>query len=178
LQCNPSSSAEHSLASELASLLWRLRRASAIESELFQSQLKTMRQRGVDDNSIDCQTSERAKSPRHLEPPLIGQEKIDTESVHKCDDIGCLLNDAPDGNKFAKPSLAQSFLQLANFDNDAFDRLGRYETFLWRQAAQTIILLNSLKWRPEDARRRPSFRLRAARQRQHHFFPAHFCLQR
>jgi hypothetical protein len=36
------------------------------------------------------------------------------------------------------------FLRLAKFDNGAFERLNRYETALWRQAAQLLFMLNFL----------------------------------
>src|ERR1700690_3339745 len=48
--CSPCSSIEHSLASRLASLLWRLRRATAIESGLFDDQAGLLRQQTARDN--------------------------------------------------------------------------------------------------------------------------------
>jgi hypothetical protein len=43
--------------------------------------------------------------------------------------------------------LALCFQRLANFDNGVFERLGRYETALWRQMAQTLFLLQPAKRR-------------------------------
>ena len=40
--------------------------------------------------------------------------------------------------------MALRFLRLAKFDNGAFERLNRYETALWRQAAQLLFVLNFL----------------------------------
>jgi hypothetical protein len=43
-------------------------------------------------------------------------------------------------------------LRLANLDNGAFERLGRYEGALWRQVRQTIFTLEALRWRAPGAR--------------------------
>jgi hypothetical protein len=37
------------------------------------------------------------------------------------------------------------FLRLSNVDNGAFDRLGRYNAVLWKQTAQTLFLLHSIR---------------------------------
>jgi hypothetical protein len=37
------------------------------------------------------------------------------------------------------------FLRLSNLDNGAFDRLGRYNAALWKQTAQTLFLLHSIR---------------------------------
>jgi hypothetical protein len=37
------------------------------------------------------------------------------------------------------------FLRLSNVDNGAFDRLGRYNAALWKQTAQTLFLLQTIR---------------------------------
>jgi hypothetical protein len=37
------------------------------------------------------------------------------------------------------------FLRLSNVDNGAFDRLGRYNSTLWKQTAQTLFLLQTIR---------------------------------
>jgi hypothetical protein len=37
------------------------------------------------------------------------------------------------------------FLRLSNIDNGAFDRLGRYNAGLWKQTAQTLFLLQTIR---------------------------------
>jgi hypothetical protein len=37
------------------------------------------------------------------------------------------------------------FLRLSNADNGAFDRLGRYNATLWKQTAQTLFLLQTIR---------------------------------
>jgi hypothetical protein len=57
-------------------------------------------------------------------------------------------------------NIARSFLRLTNLDNQVFERLGRYETNLWRQTAQILLLLSSIEFRPKDdfADERPQFK--------------------
>jgi hypothetical protein len=42
-------------------------------------------------------------------------------------------------------AIAGRFLRLAATDNGAFERIGRYETALWRQACQTLFMLEVLR---------------------------------
>jgi hypothetical protein len=44
--------------------------------------------------------------------------------------------------------LTGCFLRLSNVDNGAFERLGRYNTPLWKQTAQTLLLLQAVR-RPQ-----------------------------
>ena len=88
----PRSVIELELVHRLASLLWRLRRASAIETGLFQIQ------------------NER--------------------------------------------TAVQSYLRLAKIEPALLDQLSGYEARLWRQAAQTMWLLDALR-RPTSGARRP-----------------------
>src|SRR5439155_26057179 len=39
------------------------------------------------------------------------------------------------------------FLRLANLDSGAFERLGRYETALWRQIVQILLALRNIRYR-------------------------------
>ena len=43
--------------------------------------------------------------------------------------------------------IALSYLRWANLDNELIDRLSRYEAGLWRQPAQTLFALQTLKRR-------------------------------
>jgi hypothetical protein len=46
--------------------------------------------------------------------------------------------------------IARSFLRLTSIDNQVFERLGRYETNLWRQTAQILLLLSAIDFRSKD----------------------------
>jgi hypothetical protein len=47
-------------------------------------------------------------------------------------------------------NIARSFLHLTNLDNQVFERLGRYETTLWRQTAQILLLLSAIEFRAKE----------------------------
>src|SRR4029453_15382643 len=51
-------------------------------------------------------------------------------------------------------ALAQCFLRLSNLDPTLLDRVGSYETRLWRQAAQTIWTLEAMRHPPPLMRQR------------------------
>jgi hypothetical protein len=41
--------------------------------------------------------------------------------------------------------LTYCFLRLGNLDSGAFERLGRYNAALWKQTAQTLLLLGPIR---------------------------------
>jgi hypothetical protein len=67
-------------------------------------------------------------------------EDIKIDSIHK---NGAETNQT-------NTSIARSFLRLTSLDHQVFERLGRYETNLWRQTAQTLLLLSSIEFRSKD----------------------------
>ena len=124
------SAVERELVLRLASVLWRLRRATSIETALFESV-----------------TAEPGKveqgSPR---PALV--EAIDFSDRNQLHLIATPQSDAAAGKKFSldtKKDLADSFLRLAALPTFALDRLSRYEHLLWRQARQIVSTLESLR---------------------------------
>jgi hypothetical protein len=147
---DPQSVIELALVHRLASLLWRLRRASAIETGLFeiQGELLLARQQDASRESQagTLQTAPGAnghsKGPgsngRH-DPPASDQEPLSTTSM--CPPL------APWSKSRA---IAQCFLRLSNLDPTLLDRVGSYESRLWRQAAQTIWTLDAMR-RPPPA---------------------------
>jgi hypothetical protein len=128
---------ERELALRLASLLWRLRRATAIESGLFKIQAKQLlqfrprqqihmeRQKMIDSTYRDVVgTEENIK--RHSNDPA------------GCLDEGLKLNvDTGDQSS----DVTRSFLRLTNLPTYPLDRLSRYEASLWRQACQVLVTL-------------------------------------
>jgi hypothetical protein len=143
----PRTAFELELVARLVSLLWRLRRAVAIESGLMNIQAESLRKR----NARNAPNSEHLDKNKlsvfyRLIPPLAseGQIGLDQQSG---DSNG--KSESVQAEHFAKPKIvrsdiARSFLRLANLDSAAFDRLGRYEMSLWRQTVQIILLLNSI----------------------------------
>jgi len=146
---------ELALVHRLASLLWRLRRASAIETGLFEIQgelLLACRQdpaRGTSQPGT-LQTATRANghdkglgSNGRDDPPASDQEPLSTTSRRP-----------PLGPWSKSRAIAQCFLRLSNLDPTLLDRAGSYETRLWRQAVQTIWTLEAMRQPPPPMRQR------------------------
>jgi hypothetical protein len=125
------SAVERELVLRLASVLWRLRRATGIETALFES---VTAEPGKPENDY----------PR---PPLIGradlpeQNQLHLVATRRCD---ATENEfTPD----SKRDIGDCFLRLAELPTFALDRLSRYEHLLWRQARQIVFTLESLRRR-------------------------------
>jgi hypothetical protein len=136
------SAVERELVLRLASLLWWLRRAATIETELFEIQADHLRDlaqhhRHVGATSRQIVYSLFAQSsvePDQEEPPPSATASAETPHPHQT------------RSRRDDPSidLARCYLRLANLPNVALDRLSRCEAALWRQVAQTIFALESL----------------------------------
>jgi hypothetical protein len=149
------SAVERELVLRLASLLWRLRRATTIETGLFEIQadhlagLKKPSQVGPASREVVYALFGRAETVRDPASHRIANEtQPDPNSVPQ----------SLDPHVDPTADLAHCFLHLANLPNCALDRLSRYEATLWRQAGQILFALDVLSRRkPWD--RRPSFRV-------------------
>jgi hypothetical protein len=132
--------------------LWRLRRATAIETDLLRIQAEILRDRQDQRRSHD--QLERPQTIRLLAldaalPPAMRDEPRDSwndNDPRVSDHDACGTRSAIAA---VNPSrdLAHCFQRLANLDNGVFERLGRYETALWRQMAQTVFVLQSARRR-------------------------------
>ena len=133
---DPETAVARELVLRLASLFWRLRRANAIEADLFEIQAEALPQR-------------RRGTPSLTQKPY-GFVDHALEYTAR-DETGELLqsNSCPlDGEyKAAIRHLTHSFLRLAKLDSRAFERLNRYEAALWRQTKQTIYALHPTRYR-------------------------------
>jgi len=143
---------ERELVLRLASLLWRIRRATGIETDLLRIQAEILRER--------TQTAQQHNEPEQRPPNPIyralravipprwardgsgGSDETQDESNGVPD-----LDWLPEQSVSASRSLTYCFLRLANLDNGAFKRLNRYEAALWRQAVQTIAALRAIHYR-------------------------------
>ena len=132
------SAVERELVLRLASLLWRLRRATAIETGLFKLQARYL--------------------PRHKKKPQTRRERPQTEG-RTCGDVvrleergvqqyGYQPASAPNARSLSaaasgNPSddLTRSFVRLNNLGTCPLDRLSRYKAMLWRQACQLLFTL-------------------------------------
>lgn len=146
------SAVERELVLRLASLLWRLRRATAIEAGLFEIQA----------DQLGELTKERqiAACSRQIVYALFGQPSAqigeDPAPLSATADPETIHDPGPAG-PIRTPSvgLARCFLRLADLPSFALDRLNRYEAALWRQVAQTLFALDALdRCKPGERRRR------------------------
>ena len=121
---------ERELVLRLASLLWRLRRATTIESGLFKIQAKQL-----------LQFRQRRQAY------LIGTEEDMRQQGNDPSgdlDAGSRLT-ADTANQ--SNAVTHSFLRLTNLPTYPLDRLSRYEATLWRQACQILLTLRSFDHR-------------------------------
>jgi hypothetical protein len=126
------SAVERELVLRLASVLWRLRRATGIETAMFES--------------VTAEPGKREHGSSH--PTLV--EAADLSDRNQLYLIATRQPDKAAGNEPSfdtKKDLADSFLRLAALPTFALDRLSRYEHLLWRQARQIVFTLESLRRR-------------------------------
>ena len=121
------SAVERELVLQLASLLWRLRRATMMETGLFEIQAEHL--------SSYRQSRQLPASSRDIIDAVFGRADLGNYDsgaegrVHTTFGNG-IKSDDP------KIEFARCFLRLANLPNFALDRLSRYEATLWRQVGR------------------------------------------
>jgi hypothetical protein len=149
------SAVERELVLRLASLLWRLRRATTMETGLFEfqadqlSEFRQPRQLHPASREVAYALLGRAVSASFDPDPTSHGVTNGTEAVPSS------VPKSVEPNVDPTTELARCFLRLANLPNYALDRLSRYEATLWRQAGQTLLALEaSDRRKPWDRRRR------------------------
>lgn len=138
---------ERELVLRLASLLWRLRRATSIETDLLRIQAEILRDRKL------------GRSPKRLlnaPPPILGvpacnsqdrEEMNENSALQQEDNYYChALPQTPQSASYAR-QMTLCFQRLANLDNGIFERLGRYESAIARQVLKTLHLLQPVRGR-------------------------------
>jgi len=146
------SAVERELVLRLAGLLWRLRRATTMETGLFEIQ--------ADHLSRFRQTRQAPPTSREVVYALFGRTDLGSDPASYGITNGTEAGPTP-VSKSVEPTvdpnaeLARCFLRLANLPNYALDRLSRYEAALWRQGRQILLALDALDRRkPWDRRGR------------------------
>jgi hypothetical protein len=142
------SAVERELVLRLASLLWRLRRATTIETGLFEIQA---------DHLSEFRKSHRM-SPASRE---IVYALCNANSGRQAASYGVAnTTEMSPASRLASQvepdvELARCFLRLCNLPNYALDRLSRYEATLWRQVGQILFALDNLdRCKPHERMRR------------------------
>ena len=126
---------ERELVLRLASLLWRLRRATAIESGLFKIQAKQL---------LRFRQLRRGSEERQ---EIIDSTYRNIAASRDGDELAAGMESGPTSiSTAANPydDLTQAFVRLSNLPTYPLDRLSRYEATLWRQARQILFTLQRL----------------------------------
>jgi len=145
------SAVERELVLRLASLLWRLWRATTTETGLFEIQADYLHEfrhaRQVDPASreIVCALFARADP--------ISYDSASHSITNGTETVGNPRPKSIEPTLGPNADLARCFLRLANLLNYALDRLSRYEATLWRQVRQTLLALDALDRRKPLERR-------------------------
>jgi hypothetical protein len=144
------SAVERELVLRLASLLWRLRRATAIEAGLFKQQARQL-----------LQFRQRRQSHRQRQKVIDSMYRCAVEADNDVrqdqeEPAGRLATGLAStvGSADQFDDLTRAFVRLSNLPAYPLDRLSRYEATLWRQACQILFTLQCF------SRRKPWERMR------------------
>jgi hypothetical protein len=141
------SAVERELVLRLASVLWRLRRATTMETGLFEIQAGHLR-----DYRQHRQLPVSSRDVIHAvfgQPDSANAAGISHRTANKMETV------RSSGKNGDSVEFARCFLRLANLPNFALDRLSRYEATLWRQAGRMLYALEKLDRRkPQERARR------------------------
>ncbi len=145
------SAVERELVLRLASLLWRLRRATTMETGLFDIQADYLREfRHARQTQPESREIIYARF-QQFQSVDAGPDKASDAITHETEAR------SSSGPEFVEPAtdLTRCFLRLANLPTYPLDRLSRYEATLWRQTGQILFALDALgRCKPQERRRR------------------------
>jgi hypothetical protein len=116
------SAVERELVLRLASVLWRLRRATGIETSLF---------------SIAIKQSSQSEA--------LTRASADLSLSHLFFDLKDQLNKMANTEARRNRCISQTFVRLTEMPTCPMSLLNRYEYILWRQAQQIVVTLKSLR---------------------------------
>ena len=149
------SAVERELVLRLASLLWRLRRATTIETGLFEIQADQLR--GLRRDRQDRQAHREVVYALfgRVEPGSLDRDPAPPNITSRAESVaGSVPKSVEEPSVDPAAELTRCFLRLTNLPNYALDRLSRYEATLWRQAGQILFALDALDRRKPWNRRR------------------------
>jgi hypothetical protein len=134
------SAVERELVLRLASLLWRLRRATTIETGLFEIEAENLSEEGGS-RHVSWTSREVVRARFGPQTSVSSPESLPAYGVR----VETSIDPAAE--------LTRCYLRLANLRNFALDRLSRYEATLWRQVGQILFTLDALDRRKPQERR-------------------------
>jgi hypothetical protein len=120
---SPQSTVDYELVAQLASLLWRLRRAVAIESGIMQIHGEILRERRHLSVSTETQSGWAKILPQTIQGASVVDEGIAVKNLE----------------------VARIFLRVTNLEYNLLERLGRYESVLSRRVMKTLEVLEASK---------------------------------
>jgi hypothetical protein len=141
------SAVERELVLRLASVLWRLRRATMMETGLFEIQAEYLH-----DHRQTRKLLPHSQGVIHavFRQADLGHDDSSAKQNHGDTILAGGIKSDGSGIEFAR-----CFLRLANLPNFALDRLSRYEATLCRQAGRIVYALETLDRRkPQERTRR------------------------
>ena len=141
------SAVERELVLRLASVLWRLRRASAIKAGLFGLQARQLLQ-------FRARRQDYRDRQKIVDEMYWHAVAIEDDTPHHEEAATNLDSGSPDWPANQSDGLTRAFVGLNNLPSYPLDRLSRYEAALWRQACQILFSLQCL------SRRKPWDQLR------------------
>jgi hypothetical protein len=140
------SAVERELVLKLASVLWRLRRASAIEAGLFRLQARQLLQ-------FRARRQDYRNRQKIVDEMYWHAVAIEGDTPHHEEPATNLASGSPDWPANQSDGLTRAFVGLNNLPTCPLDRLSRYEAALWRQACQILFTLQCLDRRKPWERR-------------------------
>ena len=134
---NPRTTTERELVLRLASVVWRLRRSTSIETGLFAIEAELMKE------AETAASGNRAvqRPPQWLDELDAVKRPVISISLIPSGNDGCGAASTPDADNDQAKELGTCFMRVSRHGYGALDLLHRYETGLWRQAAQILIIL-------------------------------------
>ncbi len=148
------SAVERELVLRLVSLLWRLRRATTMETGLFEIQADHLNG-GRQDRQPHPVPREVIYAPfGRTDPGCLDHDPASHGITNETEAVPGFMAKSGEHAVHPNAEFARCFLRLANLPNYALDRLNRYEAILWRQVRQILIALDALDRRkPQDRKR-------------------------
>jgi hypothetical protein len=151
---NAESAVERELILRLASLLWRLRRATTMETGLLQIQADNLHELRQARHHPNTRQILNGVLPSRRTGPLDRDEA--SHPLGTADQSALIESRIGFGSpEAADPTteIARCFLRLANLPSGVLERLSRYEAALWRQVGQILFTLDALDRRKPQERR-------------------------
>jgi hypothetical protein len=141
---------EGQLVSRLASLLWRLRRAVIVESGLLNIQAEMICDQSTRLRPTSEHDGDRLSIFRKFLHPIDFESSMSNQHGAKEGFRIDSIHPNRTRTNQTNTNIARSFLRVTSLDSQVFERLGRYETNLWRQTAQILLPLSAIEIRAKD----------------------------